>query len=338
MVPKISIIVPVYKVEPYLCKCIDSILAQTFTDFELILVDDGSPDRCGEICDEYAKKDNRIRVIHKKNGGLSSARNAGIDIAKGKYIGFVDSDDYIREDMLGALFGVAEKYSSDMVICDLLKVSENQEVDESPSNDEEVIKHFTNIQALRDLYEIKNGAFTTGIINSQWWIFAVNKLYRRQLFDSIRFEKGRIFEDEFIAHRLLYNCTNITVIKKKLYYYVQREDSIIHSPFTTKKLDKVYALKERVDYFCEKKLDELQTQATRQYLDVFLKYYELARDHLPETNPDISMLKKMFKKSLTLFMKNPLISWKQKIMIFMFVLNPSIYGAVVNIQKQFNTK
>ena len=115
--PKVSIIVPVYKVGPYLAKCIDSILSQTLTDFELILVDDGSPDSCGEICDGYAKKDERIKVIHKQNGGLSSARNAGLDIAKGEYIGFVDSDDYIEHDMYEFLYKNSVQYDTDIACC-----------------------------------------------------------------------------------------------------------------------------------------------------------------------------------------------------------------------------
>lgn len=337
MEPKISIIVPVYKVESYLNRCIDSILAQSFTDFELILVDDGSPDKCGEICDLYAEKDNRIRVLHKENGGLSSARNIGIKNAMGKYIGFVDSDDYIRQDMFSVLYQAAEKYSSDLVICDLLKVYENQIVNEDLSIDEG-LNHFTNLQALNDLYEYSNGAFTTGITNSQWWIFAVNKLYKKDLFKNIRFENGRIFEDEFIAHKIIYSCSKITVVKKKLYYYVQRPDSIIHSPFSIKKLDKVYALKERVDFFEEKKLLTLRDQATRQYLDVFLKYYELAKVNIPTKHPDFINLNRLFLRSLTLFMKNPFISWKQKVLMFLFAFSPSIYDSVIHLlQKQIKT-
>lgn len=113
--PKISIIVPVYKAEPYLRKCIDSILNQTFKDFELILVDDGSPDRCGEICDEYALKDSRIKIIHKENSGRSSARNVGLDIAQGEYIGFVDSDDWIEPDMYEVLYSKAKIESADII-------------------------------------------------------------------------------------------------------------------------------------------------------------------------------------------------------------------------------
>ncbi len=119
---EISIIVPVYKVEPYLRKCVDSILAQTFTDFEVILVDDGSPDNSGKICDEYASKDSRVRVIHKENGGLSSARNAGIDVARGKYLGFVDSDDYIEKDMYELLYDNIVKEQADLSICGIYDI------------------------------------------------------------------------------------------------------------------------------------------------------------------------------------------------------------------------
>lgn len=124
--PKISIIVPVYKAEPYLKKCIDSILNQTFKDFELILVDDGSPDRCGEICDEYALKDSRIKIIHKENGGQSSARNVGLDIAQGEYIGFVDSDDWIEPDMYKKLFKVLKNDNVDMAICNINSIKDKK--------------------------------------------------------------------------------------------------------------------------------------------------------------------------------------------------------------------
>ena len=125
MSPKISIIVPVYKVEPYIHKCIDSILNQTFKEFELILVDDGSPDNCGNICDEYAKKDNRVRVIHKENGGISSARNIGLDVSNGEYIGFVDSDDYIKLDMYERLYNSCKVNNADISIIGTIEVDEN---------------------------------------------------------------------------------------------------------------------------------------------------------------------------------------------------------------------
>ena len=129
--PLISVIVPIYNVEPYIHKCIDSIVSQTFADFELILVDDGSPDNCGKICDEYAKKDSRVHVIHKKNGGLASARNAGIDVAKGKYISFVDSDDYLDIDFLSAYYNAINDRDVDIVHSGLRYMPSGNELKES---------------------------------------------------------------------------------------------------------------------------------------------------------------------------------------------------------------
>ena len=183
----ISIIVPVYNVEKYLNRCFDSILNQTFTDFELILVDDGSTDNSGIICYEYKTKDNRIKVIHKENGGLSSARNAGLDIARGKYIGFVDSDDFINKDMYKILFDTIQANNSDMVICDYYKVNEDDinKFRNLKCNCENIkIKNLNNLESIDNL-------FLTG----EKFIYAWNKLYKRELFNDLRYEKGRIYEN-----------------------------------------------------------------------------------------------------------------------------------------------
>ena len=136
---KVSVIVPVYKVEKYLNKCVDSIINQTLEDIEIILVDDGSPDNCGKICDDYAQKDNRIVVIHKTNGGLSDARNAGLEVARGEYIGFVDSDDYIAPEMISLLYGVCKKNSTDIAGCDLAYVYETTDRVDYNSNKQESV-------------------------------------------------------------------------------------------------------------------------------------------------------------------------------------------------------
>lgn len=148
----ISIIVPVYNVEKYLNRCLDSILNQTFTDFELILVDDGSTDNSGIICDEYKTKDNRIKVIHKENGGLSSARNAGLDIARGRYIGFVDSDDFISKDMYQILYNEAEKNKADMIMCEFKKVDKNYEAINNNLYKKSDIKLLKKDEILEDMY------------------------------------------------------------------------------------------------------------------------------------------------------------------------------------------
>lgn len=215
---KISVIVPVYNVEKYLSKCVDSIINQTYHNLEIILVDDGSPDRCGEICDEYATKDNRIKVIHKKNGGLSDARNAGIEVAEGGYIAFVDSDDYIASDMMDVLYHRLIKDGSDMALCNFKYIDEKgEEIEErknkSPIKDEVI----TGIDGMKKLSQDKNW----------YYVIAWNKLYKKEIFDNIRFPKGKIHEDEFVIHHIMHACKRISCVALELYYYLQRQGSIM---------------------------------------------------------------------------------------------------------------
>lgn len=174
--PKISIIVPVYNVEKYLERCLDSILSQSFNAFELILVNDGSTDNSYKICEKYSYNDKRIKLINKENGGLSSARNAGIEASQGEYIGFIDSDDYIDKFMYEILYNYAEKNKSDIVICKYKKVDANFGMNENLNYNVEEI-NYSNFQALNQLYEENNIEFVV-----MW-----NKLYKRSLFDNIKF-------------------------------------------------------------------------------------------------------------------------------------------------------
>ena len=320
MHPKISIIVPVYKVEKFLRKCIDSILCQTFTDFELIMVNDGSPDKCGVICDEYMGKDSRIKVIHKQNGGPSSARNLGINTARGEYIGFVDSDDFIHQKMYEVLYTQAQRHSSDLVICDVFKVDKG---DFSKFNSINIssksIQNYNKIQALYQLYLNSPGIF----------VYPVNKLYKRELFDEIRYEEGRIFEDEFIIHEIIYKCEKVTFIPCKLYVYVQRKNSIVNSKYTTKKFDKVYAHNDRVDFLKGVGENDLYHIALKNYMDYFLWNYFVAQKNLMNVDHQLRTLKKTFNNKLFSLIKNPLISKKQKIMLVLFCLKPSFYGLFI---------
>ena len=253
MAPKISIIVPVYNAETYIHKCIQSVLAQTFTNFELILINDGSSDTSGAICDEYLKIDNRILVVHKKNEGVASARNTGLKVAKGKYIGFVDSDDFINKKMYELLYNAAEKYTSELIVCDFIRLEEHQFLETQTINTKYEIKHRTNLQALNQLYKLENGNDELMGRAGLKMILACNKLYKRTLFENNLYRNGKIYEDEFIIHRILYACSKITYIPVPLYYYLQREGSIVHTNFSIKKLDRIDALKDRVDFFKEKK-------------------------------------------------------------------------------------
>ncbi|MFF2877278.1 glycosyltransferase family 2 protein [Gottfriedia sp. NPDC057991] len=319
MACEISIIVPAYKVENYLNKCIDSILGQTFKDFELILVNDGSPDHCREICDEYATMDQRVKVIHKENGGLSSARNAGLKIAKGKYIAFVDSDDYIHFKMYEVLYSSAKQNSSDIVICDYLKVKEGEVINSNESNLRYKEEHYTNIEALNELYGNKGVKF----------VVVWNKLFKRHLFDNLEFEENKIHEDEFIAHQLLYKSSKVTYIPIQLHFYLQRKNSITQAGFCIKQLDFIIAYKERVKFFMKINQYDLQKKAEYCYIPLFFKYYYKAKNEVPNSNKELKRLKSEFCLSLFSFLKNPYFIKKEKIGWFIFTINSSLFENLV---------
>lgn len=231
----VSIIVPIYKVEKYLNRCIESIVHQTYDFLEIILVDDGSPDQCPDICDAWAKKDSRIRVIHKQNGGLSDARNAGLSVATGKYIAFVDSDDWIHPQMYERLIKVAEITGSDIVNCKY-ETSYEEKID---ILEEESLEHkVLNVEeALKSLILEKN-------IRQVVW----NKIYRRKILKGIWFEKGKFHEDEFWTYRVIANANHITDLDFIGYYYFQREDSIIGKVYSLKRLDVLEAKEKRFQF------------------------------------------------------------------------------------------
>lgn len=297
MHPTVSIIVPIYKVEKYLRKCIDSILSQSFCDFELILVDDGSPDNCPKLCDEYALKDERIRVIHKENGGLSDARNAGIKIAQGKYIGFVDSDDYIAPDMYKTLYELAEKHTADIAVCDAVLVSEDQE---AAFTDSESIQVFNKEQALvANIYERK--------INVNAW----NKLYRRELFAKIRYPKGMLYEDLATTYKLIDLSQKVVYTKAKKYAYLQRSGSIMNQTSYKMKADKVVIANEITSYFKGRGNEEILFAGVINYLlnDV---YKMASNGNLTECIDYLKELKNFTKKEKATLKENRYLSFKDK--------------------------
>lgn len=238
----ISIIVPVYKIEKYIRSCMDSLLAQTFKDIEIIAVDDGSPDISGEICEQYAAADSRVRVIHKQNGGLSSARNAGIEAAKGKYIMTVDGDDYIHPDMCSKLYNAIESSGCDMAVCSINNIAEDGQIikelnDENPIKDEILTK--------TDFYEalLKRGNW--------YYVVAWNKLYKKDLFDGLNYPEGKIHEDEHLIHRLVDRCNSVCCISDRLYNYIKHDGSIMNSVYNVKRLDILSALFDRSWFYIE---------------------------------------------------------------------------------------
>lgn len=224
--PLISVIVPVYKVELYLIKCIESLLIQTYTNIEIVLVDDGSPDRCGYICDEYANKDNRITVIHKNNGGLSDARNSGLQIIKGEYVTFIDSDDFIMPNHIDVLYDLILKYHVDLSISNFVHyyAAKGKEIPTHSSLEEGAL---TSLQAIETMF------YQDKFETSAW-----GKLYKTQLFgNDIEYPKGLLYEDLPTTYRLILKAGKIAYTKQQTYYYVLRKDSIQYSTFNSKKLD-----------------------------------------------------------------------------------------------------
>lgn len=226
MNPLISVIVPIYKVECYLPKCVDSILMQTYKNLEIILVDDGSPDNCGKICDEYAKKDERIRVIRKENGGLSSARNAGIDVCRGKYLSFIDSDDFISSYFIEILYRTIVKFDSNISFLKKgisFSDATEGEIELAKNAKDYAAEEITPREAIRLMLYQK---IPTGI---QF------KLYKREIFKTIRFPIGYLHEDTATSHRLLMQAKRITLVDARVYAYRIRADSIVREKFTPAK-------------------------------------------------------------------------------------------------------
>ena len=266
----ISIIIPVYKVEKYLEKCIESVLKQTYTNLQIILVDDGSPDNCGKICDEYAKKDSRIEVIHKANGGLSDARNVGINRANGRYIGFVDSDDYIKEDMYEKLINLIKEYNADVSICNLYDVIDGKEYVRNKDNG---IHEYSRIDILKEILLDKN-------IQSYAW----NKLYKKELFDEIKYPIGKKYEDIGTTFYLFEKCNKIVVTSEPEYYYLKRADSLVNNVTESTILDYTEIIIQRYLYI-KQNIEEL-----RKYNNYYLT------KTLITANNDIKTLKNVSEK------------------------------------------
>lgn len=206
----ISVVVPVYKVEAYLSRCVESILGQSFSDFELILVDDGSPDRCGAYCDAYERKDPRVRVIHQENGGLSAARNSGIDIAQGQWITFIDSDDWIHPDYLRLLYDGVSSHGVKIAVGRYAQVGDDTAVDDSAINAKALLV------GPEDLWVSSRTNATVA------WA----KLYHRSLFHELRYPVGKYHEDEYVTYKLLFSCQQVALVDAPIYRYYYNNASI----------------------------------------------------------------------------------------------------------------
>ena len=242
--PAISVIIPVYKVEPYLDACVSSVVGQTFSDLEILLVDDGSPDRCPELCDTWAQKDPRVRVIHQENGGLSAARNTGIEAAKGEFLAFVDSDDRLEPDALRRAWEAQQACQADLVIFNLVYVDEHNHPLPAPDFSgfrDEILTADEVWQRYFALAEQKI-----------YYVVAWNKLYRRELFKTLRYAPGKRYEDQFLLPGLLAQCKTVACLRYVGYRYAQRGGSIMAQGSSRNYLDRSEFLLEWCDSFAGK--------------------------------------------------------------------------------------
>lgn len=313
----ISVIVPVYNVEKYLDRCVESIVNQTYKNLEIILVDDESPDNSPRMCDEWAKKDSRIKVIHKKNGGVSSARNAALDIAAGDYIAFVDSDDWIEQDMYKKLVDYAVNYDADIVKC-LFYKNESNGFQTAFGNADSPDKLYNNSFELRK-----------SVITYEDFASVFNGIYKRKAFENIRFnEKIRISEDLLINYKLN-SCVNKKVIVKKyLYHYRINENSVMH----TNNSDKFMDVAITADYIWEHEINcqKMRDSLCNYYVaTIFSLIYYLIKFGV-KSNDENYIKARFLLKNKKFFLKNANLSRSNKYKLFLFFYMPSFFRFLVN--------
>lgn len=286
----ISVIVPVYNVEKYLERCVKSIAAQTYNDLEILLIDDGSTDKSGKMCDDFQQTDSRIKVFHKQNGGLSDARNYGIEHSAGEFISFVDSDDYIDEKMLETLHRLITENDADLAVCSAMDVFEGKEVTQVKE-----IKEFNLNKVESYKYMLRGDGIPS----------ACNKLYKRQTVGNVRFPVGKLYEDGFFTPQILKRVEKTAVTSKPMYYYFRRADSITTKPFRKGDLDVIEAYDKcvkQVKELCPEALPYAEFRYRNAYFNVLDKM--LMRDDCKEI-PEYKQVVKYLKKHTVQIVKDP---------------------------------
>ena len=300
----VSIIVPVYNVEQYLKECIESILAQTWKNFEVILVDDGSTDSSGKICDEYSQKKEFISVIHKKNGGLSSARNAGIDVAQGDYLAFIDSDDVVHPRYLSELVAIVKKEKADLAACNFCVGS---------------LCRWKNFSEVKYDIRCNEKMNDNDVVVTVAW----NKLYHAKFFREygLRYPVGKIHEDMFLTPQILYYTKKMVITNEQLYFYRQRENSIMNSSFSIKQLDALDAIEFRIELFQHWNKQYLQASEYESYIrksnELYKKMKEEETDLYIEAQERIKTKMKDFRNKKSIF---NMLSWKYRIKLMAFLI------------------
>ncbi len=296
----IGVVVPVYNVEPFLHRCVDSILRQTFSDFELILVDDGSPDRCGEICEEYARKDSRVRVIHQENAGLSAARNAATDLLMAEktvqWITYIDSDDWVHPQFLECLLNAARDNGVQISVCGLA---------ETAGEDPEVLP-----EDMQPVIWSAEPFYTERFVNAT---VACGKLYSCSCIGDTRYPVGKLHEDEFVTYRLLFEQGSLAYISAPLYAYYVNMAGITKKKWHPRRLDAWEAYEQQIAFFTERNLDALVRFRYRTWLDNVMVNYAAAQE--AEPTPEILEARKRIRKDARKMLRR---MWQRNILEFQY--------------------
>lgn len=314
--PAISVVVPVYNVEKYLPHCVRSLREQSFADLEIILVDDGSPDGCGALCDAYAEEDDRIRVIHKENGGLSSARNAGIEAARGRYIGFVDSDDYVEPEMYERLYTLAEKERADIAVGSYWICRGNQR------------KPFTQETESR-VYSGREAVEKT-LLGRKMNIYVSCRLVKREIFDNgLRFPAGQNFEDVYIMVDLHLAAKTVAFDDRPMYNYVRRYDSIVNAPVNERTMDAVKSYRHMMDEVKKRCPELLPMAKSRLHKTYFYIWNKLVKEDAWQKNPQYGPVLQYLKNNAWAIIRSPYLEWKRRIGMLLLYISPAMYRAVL---------
>ena len=327
----VSVIIPVYNVEKYLDRCVQSIVSQTHKDLEIILVDDGSPDNCPAICDKWAKKDSRIKVIHKENGGLSDARNIGVEHASGEWVYFIDSDDYLSPDAIEKLYRVALENGCEISMGRYVSVADGIE----EQND------FTNKISIYDENGFWEYVYSLMLENefdiSVNFIISCNKLIKKEIVDEVKFPVGKLHEDEFVIHQWVSKCKKIAFLNSKLYYYVRHSDSIMGERSKQSVINAAEAFEQREKYFIDNNVPFLVCTVTY-LLDFFIRLYFDAKEIDKKTAESIrSTYRKYYKLGIKLNgLKNEPHYRNNRQLFSAFCINEYLYRGLRKMKKVLN--
>lgn len=305
----ISVIIPVYNVKDFLCECVDSIINQSYTDLEIILVDDGSTDGCSEICDSYAEKDNRIKVIHQKNQGLSAARNTGLEHMRGDYLTFVDSDDYLMPSAVERMYTLAKSYEADMVACPFFQLMDDGSfipfATHARINGTEVFEGADKMASYIRLNKQTNAVW--------------GKLYAKELFQELRFPVGKIVEDVFVTYQVIHNSKRLVIDKDLQYVYRIRSGSIMTSPSSIKKYDVLEGRSLEANFISEYYPELARFAISRLCNEAVLLVFRTATDNFSYPEGD-KYLRSILRKNLKVYLKSKHVR-KRKIVAVLTVCN-----------------